>query len=267
MIILRSILMLAVVVALAACQTTGTATAANTTVNAAPQQFQNASSSVGVPDSAPAMTIGSQARPPIGFVGFCIRNRHDCRPAGDITTSSTGANHTAGASTATGNLMPAVALTPQRWRELNDVNTYFNRTVRPVNDIDNVQKIEWWSYAINSAGDCEDYVLEKRRALIARGWPADALLITVVRQLNGEGHAVLTVVTDKGDLILDNMAMGIVSFDKAPYSWLMRQSRQHPMHWVKLNDSGRGANTPNTASAQATLTNTPNFVVESSSGL
>jgi hypothetical protein len=32
-----------------------------------------------------------------------------------------------------------------------------------------------------------------------RGWPESKLLITVVRDENNEGHAVLTVRTDEGD--------------------------------------------------------------------
>jgi len=248
MFILRSALMLAVVFALAACQTTGSSASPTT-----PAKFSNAAMPAST--TATAMVEGERARPPIGYIGFCLRHREDCQPAADITTASTG-------EAATANLS-AVKLTAQKWRELNDVNTFFNRTVRPVNDIDLVQKVEWWSYAINSAGDCEDYVLEKRRALIARGWPADALLITVVRQWNGEGHAVLTVVTDKGDLVLDNMAMGIVSFDKAPYSWIMRQSRQHPMHWVKLNGEGTSVQT----AAHTASTQSADFVAEGTSGL
>lgn len=249
MFILRSALMLAVVFALAACQTTGSSASPN-----APAQFSNAAMPA-TSQSARTMVEGDRARPPIGYIGFCLRHRDDCEPDAGITTASTGAATTANLS--------HVTLTPQKWRELNEVNTYFNRTVRPVEDIDLVQKIEWWSYAINSAGDCEDYVLEKRRALIARGWPADALLITVVKQWNGQGHAVLTVVTDKGDLVLDNLAMGIVSFDKAPYSWLMRQSRQHPMHWVKLNGEGTSVQT----AAHTASTQSSNFVAEGTSGL
>jgi len=244
--------MLAVVVALAACQTTGSSTS-----NGLPNNFSNASLP-GTSTGGLAMVEGARARPPIGYIGFCLRHREDCDPApaaADITTASTG-NMLEAAPT-------AVHLTPAKWRELNEVNTFFNRTIRPVEDIDLVQKVEWWSYAINSAGDCEDYVLEKRRALIARGWPADALLITVVRQWNGQGHAVLTVVTDKGDLVLDNLAMGIVSFDKAPYSWLMRQSRQHPMHWVKLNGDSKSVQT----AAHTASTQSSNFVAGGTPGL
>lgn len=256
MIILRSVLMLAVVVALAACQTTGGTAATISNTN-------SAATMLAAGHTALSMKEGARARPPIGYVGFCIRYRDDCRPesGAPLTTASTSA--VAGHQAAV-NAPEAVTLTSGKWRELNEINSYFNSTIRPMNDIDLVQKVEWWDYAINAAGDCEDYVLEKRRALIARGWPADALLITVVRQWNGDGHAVLTVVTDKGDLILDNMTMGIVSFDKAPYTWLMRQSRQHPMHWVKLDGKGTAAST---ASTSAASTQVPRFVAEGSSGL
>jgi len=40
--------------------------------------------------------------------------------------------------------------------------------------------------------------------LLEAGWPRQALLITVVRDKRGDGHAVLTVTTDRGDFILDN---------------------------------------------------------------
>ena len=58
--------------------------------------------------------------------------------------------------------------------------------------------VEKWSYPDDGYGDCEDYVLLKRRLLAARGFPESTLLITVVRDENNEGHAVLTVRTDRG---------------------------------------------------------------------
>lgn len=232
MFILRSVLMLAVVLALAACQTAG-----------GPAPAASATLSTGtVPQTGPAMAEGPRTAPPIGYIGFCLRHRDECalQPAGE--TLATPASLTGPAP---------VTLTSAKWRELNQVNAFVNRTVRPVTDQELVQKAEWWSYPIDSAGDCEDYVLEKRRLLIERGWPADALLITVVRQWNGEGHAVLTVTTDKGDLVLDNMAQGIVAWNDAPYTWLMRQSRTHPMHWVKLNGAGAPAQVASTSSSSA----------------
>ena len=47
----------------------------------------------------------------------------------------------------------------------------------------------------DDAGDCEDFVLLKRKKLIAGGFSPSDLLITVVRKPDGEGHAVLTLRT------------------------------------------------------------------------
>ena len=48
-------------------------------------------------------------------------------------------------------------------------------------------------------------MLEKRRDLMSKGISLTDLLITVVRKPDGEGHAVLTVRTDEGDYVLDNL--------------------------------------------------------------
>ena len=71
-------------------------------------------------------------------------------------------------------------------------------------DLDHWGVVEQWNYPDDGYGDCEDYVLLKRRMLMQAGWPREALLITVVRDKKGDGHAVLTVKTDKGEFILDN---------------------------------------------------------------
>ena len=71
-------------------------------------------------------------------------------------------------------------------------------------DLEHWGVVEKWSYPEDGYGDCEDYVLLKRRMLMQSGWPREALLITVVRDRKGDGHAVLTVKTDKGEYILDN---------------------------------------------------------------
>ncbi len=63
----------------------------------------------------------------------------------------------------------------------------------------------------HDVGDCEDYVLLKQKLLINKGFSPADLLITVVLQPNGEGHAVLTVRTDRGDFVLDNMRNKVCS--------------------------------------------------------
>ena len=64
-------------------------------------------------------------------------------------------------------------------------------------DIEHWGVVERWNYPDDGYGDCEDYVLLKRRMLMQAGWPREALLITVVRDKKGDGHAVLTVKTDQ----------------------------------------------------------------------
>ncbi|MGI9406916.1 MAG: transglutaminase-like cysteine peptidase, partial [Hyphomicrobiaceae bacterium] len=80
----------------------------------------------------------------------------------------------------------------------------------------------------------EDYVLLKRRMLMQRGWPASALLITVVRDEFGDGHAILTARTTSGDFILDNRLDEVVAWHALPYDFIKRQSAVNPMYWVSL---------------------------------
>jgi len=95
---------------------------------------------------------------------------------------------------------------------------------------------ELWSYP-DRQGDCEDYVLEKRRQLIRLGVPAGNLLITVVRQRNGDGHAVLTMRTSLGDFVLDNLEPKILAWTDTDYQFLKRQSERNSGVWVAVRDS------------------------------
>ena len=127
-----------------------------------------------------AATYG-KALPPIGFVNFCARNPDDCRPDGGKALK--------------------LAMSPERWNLLFQVNTYVNGKIAPVSDQDLYGEPEYWAYPTD-AGDCEDYLLLKKRYLQGLNFPAAALLITVVLDEKNEGHAVLTVTTDEGDFIL-----------------------------------------------------------------
>jgi predicted transglutaminase-like cysteine proteinase len=80
-------------------------------------------------------------------------------------------------------------------------------------------------------------VLLKRRMLMQAGWPREALLITVVRDKKGDGHAVLTVRTDRGDFILDNQAEDVLLWSETGYRFVKRQSQGNPSHWVALEDA------------------------------
>ena len=91
-----------------------------------------------------------------------------------------------------------------------------------------------------AAGDCNEFAVQKRHELIARGWPAAALALTVVKTSWGEGHLIVTVRTDQGDLVLDNLRSDIVPWQRAGYHWIMRQSERNPQFWVDLEGGRAG---------------------------
>ncbi len=157
----------------------------------------------------------AQTSIPIGHAEFCKIRPEEC-----------GANP---------NPISAMELTQSRWQQLVDVNAKYNREIIPVTDKELYGVEEFWTYA-NGFGDCEEYVLDKRRALISLGWPASVLLIAVATQASGEGHAVLMVRTDRGDLILDNQAALIKLWNETPYRYLKRQSQANSGQWVDIYD-------------------------------
>jgi len=160
--------------------------------------------------------VGGTARAPIGWVEFCNENPKDC------VASATQPRD--------------VVLTSKAWKDLVNVNRWVNSTIQPVTDLEHWGVVERWSYPDDGKGDCEDYVLLKRRMLIQAGWPREALLITVVRDKKDEGHAVLTVKTDKGDFVLDNQAEEILHWINTGYRFVKRQSQSNPNIWVELGD-------------------------------
>lgn len=162
------------------------------------------------------VSLGESSRAPIGWIEFCSEQPQDCvsRPTAPRD----------------------VVLTTKVWKDLVRVNRWVNETIKPVTDLEQWGVVEKWSYPDTGRGDCEDYVLLKRRMLIQAGWPREALLITVVRERNGDGHAVLTVKTDKGEFILDNQNEDIQLWSATNYRFVKRQSQQDPNVWVALGD-------------------------------
>jgi len=160
--------------------------------------------------------IAGRTSQPIGHYEYCMSNLDDC----SIRSLST----------------RPVILTRTKWQQLVQVNARVNNTVEPVTDLEHYGVEEYWTLP-NGFGDCEDFVLMKRKYLMDLGWPASALLATVVLQPNGDGHAVLTVRTDKADYVLDNLEDAVLSWDKTEYKFLKRQAASHSGHWEDIIDS------------------------------
>ncbi len=159
------------------------------------------------------MPTGGRTSQPIGHSVFCKQYSSEC-------------------SVRTNNTRPT-KLTRKRWKQIIEVNNQINLAVEPVTDLEYYKKEEHWTYP-KRFGDCEDYVLLKRYMLMQDGWPASSLLITVVRQPNGDGHAVLTVRTDRADYVLDNLKMEVKQWNKTEYTYLKRQSTNHSGRWTKI---------------------------------
>jgi predicted transglutaminase-like cysteine proteinase len=171
------------------------------------------------------VTVGEATRAPIGWTEFCSQRPWECKVAPTAPRD--------------------VVLTAKAWKDLVRINRLVNTRIRPVTDAEHHGVVERWSYPDDGYGDCEDYVLLKRRMLMEAGWPREALLITVVRDHKGDGHAVLTVKTDKGELVLDNQNEEVMTWIETGYRFVKRQSQSDPNKWVSLGD-------PRSATATAT---------------
>ena len=167
------------------------------------------------PAGSAAMPTSGWASPPVGHLAFCRSQPTQCL--------------------ADGAAQP-VRLDAERWRQLVAVNGEINRLISPATDLEHHGVEELWTLP-TSRGDCEDYVLLKRQRLIEAGWPAGALLITVVFDEDGEGHAVLAARTDRGDLILDNKKDAIRLWHETAYRYVKRQSEADPKRWVSISDT------------------------------
>jgi predicted transglutaminase-like cysteine proteinase len=180
----------------------------------------------GIADERPLyISIGDTVKAPIGWIEFCVEYDPECK------TKPSQARD--------------VILSAQIWKELERVNLYVNTHVKPMTDMEHWGVVERWNYPDDGYGDCEDYVLQKRRMLMQAGWPREALLITVVRDKRGDGHAVLTVKSDKGEYVLDNQNDQILLWSDTGYRFVKRQSQVDPNVWISLGE-------PRSAPATAT---------------
>lgn len=117
------------------------------------------------------------------------------------------------------------------WRRVQRINREVNRAIRHREDSAVYGRPDQWALGEAGVGDCEDYALAKRAALIQAGVPARALSIALVETRRGESHAVLLIDTDKGAMVLDNLSPWIRRWDQTPYTWIARQTPGDPLTW------------------------------------
>jgi len=164
------------------------------------------------PTSARNMLTFGATTMPVGYYEYCRRYSERCArgPEGAM-----------------------IRLTEPRWKEIVSVNAEANTAIAPLTDMEIFGVEERWEYP-KTVGDCEDYALLKRKRLNEMGYPLGALLLTVARDAKGGGHAVLTVVTDLGDFILDNIEQKVLLWKDTEIYYLKRQSQKNLNRWVSL---------------------------------
>jgi predicted transglutaminase-like cysteine proteinase len=140
---------------------------------------------------------------PLGYQLLCLENPSECRGGG-------------------GSVAKANADTLQL---LKRINRSVNEAIAPRSD----RGGDHWQTGA-TAGDCEDYVLAKRHALIKAGLPASALRIAHVQTSSGEGHAVLVVKTTEGDFVLDNLNGRVRTLAQIGYR-IVSMSGANPREW------------------------------------
>ena len=173
------------------------------------------------PESAPATTPGAAQSAP---------------PADPFTAPDPDAD--------TRRAVQPIAATPAAMTMLNGVNRGVNQAIRYVPARTLYGADDYWTLPLEAgglrAGDCKDYVLEKRKALVEQGVPMADLSIAVVLLRNGAAHAVLLVATDRGELVMDSLSPWITPWSDLDYRWISRQAPGQQLVWVKVGPAGQG---------------------------
>jgi predicted transglutaminase-like cysteine proteinase len=152
--------------------------------------------------------------PPMAFTQFCLRYADECKPHRIAFRGG------------------RFKMNAERWADLREVNRDVNAAIRPEANLEGLAGEKW---LLNpTSGDCNDYAVTKRHELLARGWPARALLLSEVVTRGGEHHLVLVVRSQDGDLVLDSLNERIVPWFRAPYQWVRIQMPGDSRLWSTI---------------------------------
>ncbi len=159
-------------------------------------------------------SVGPETSVPYGWVDFCSRYAGECQDDDRAPQP--------------------IHLTAAAIKAIQEINVTVNHEIEAVSDMDHWGVVDQWDIPTDGRGDCEDYALLKRKRLMRAGFPRQALLMTVVKEANGEGHAILTIKTDQGEFALDNLDDAVKPWRQTPYRFVKRQSESNQNVWVAL---------------------------------
>lgn len=158
---------------------------------------------VGLTALAGVVPAAAKNKAPLGYQLLCLEKPSECHGGGGSVAKANDAT----------------------LKLLQKVNRSVNEAIAPRSD----GLSDHWQAGATS-GDCEDYVLAKRRALIKAGLPSSALRIAHVQTSSGEEHAVLVVKTTEGDFVLDNLNGQVRGLAQIGYR-IVSMSGANPREW------------------------------------
>jgi predicted transglutaminase-like cysteine proteinase len=164
------------------------------------------------------------AEPPSGWSEFCSANKTFCE--GVFPNPRT------------------IALSDETLKTLASVNKLVNAKVptEPTPALmtfnKNGERINHWVIYPETGADCKSFVLQKRKLLLEAGFPPEALLVTVVWSVEGFGHAVLMVRTDRGEYVLDIFPWDkeLMAKSESPHQFVKMQDPTDLSRWIYIDD-------------------------------
>lgn len=170
--------------------------------------------SVAAMAAPPVLPVTGPAKPVPGWTDYCRRNPNAC----------------------SSDIVPDQILTYDAGLLglLERVDRQVNHGIEQITD-----RVHWgvedrWDLPTDGKGDCEDLAILKRKLLMDAGLPRSALPLLIGWTPDDEGHTVLLVRTDRGDLVLDDRNDDILSWCETPYRFVERQSNTSESEWVSV---------------------------------
>lgn len=151
---------------------------------------------------AMSLTVTRLEAPPSQYVEFCDREPDACVLDGE----------------------PRIVWTAEAFEQVSAINRNVNAEVTFIPDQENSGLEELWSFPEGGAGDCEDFVLEKRKRLVDLGFPGAALTCAIAfHEQKLFPHALLLVESTSGTWVLDNLDDEVLCWDRVPYFFTRRE--------------------------------------------
>jgi predicted transglutaminase-like cysteine proteinase len=169
--------------------------------------------------------VASGAMAPVGYRAFCQRF-----PSDDLCRVRTA----------------AVTLTLTPWFEkfLTEINVYWNHRLTWTSDEAQYGRPEFWTVPVGTQGDCEDFALAKYGQLRRLGVPSGALsLIYGKLKSTGEGHAVLSIHTDRGLFVLGSNLDAVLPLASSEIAPALMEDAVRPAVWIAIGPSGMDGDT------------------------